>query len=475
MSDQPDDIPPAPAQPPAVLAPDLWKPGSATRAALLAALQRGDSPGALRLFLGDEAEQLGVYTPRVKALMDYVIALRRQDVAVVGNHEAFVRKTESGSLHQVVAPVRLSLRDGTLYQIPKRGKFVLGTDTFWQWPRNKDDKYEWRDYLEHPHQAKVSHEGYLRMNAVCGCSIKQPPTVIVDGRSRENPYVERDGFGDLLRIVCQVNVSGPAPLTGNVVVVQYVLDLDPRSDLRHMLAGIAKGKPTDDDNDESAKPTPKESKISAVRLVHRDAWVADLALMQPEERGRWHWLPLYGGVGYAHELTNPAVGRSYEKFIQLLEYSFRKAQTVARRNAMKAHPALAVQTVVIDDRGEALVRCVGWSGSPGDLERYSRALDTLAQGTRTPGMDVIDMVETYQPENHETGEAEIDTRAPEEHTTGIWEADRAQDAANELRAALDEVVLELSPSAVSRIGYPPPPEVTVEGLQQMLTAAQNAR
>lgn len=458
-----------PSDPPAL--PTPWQIGAATRAALLAALQRGDSMGALRLFLGPEAEKLGAFTPGVRAMMDYVVALRRQDVSVIGNHEAFVRRTAAGELLQVVAPVRLSLRDGTLYQIPKRGKFISGTDTRYVWPRDKGMASEWRDYIERPEQAKVSHEGYLRMNAVCGCSVRQPPTVVVDSHTRENPYVERDGFGDLTRIVIQMNVSGPSPLTGNIVVVQYVLDMDPRSDLRHMLSAVMKGKPSDDDDDTSSS---KESAISAVRLIHRDQWVAHLASLQPEERTRWHWLPLYGGVGFAHELTHSGVQRAYEKFIQILEFAFRKAQTVARRNAMKAHPALAVQTVVVDGNGEALIRCVGWTGQAGDLERFSRALDSLAAGTPTPGMEIIDVAESYKPESHETGESELDARPPPPDEEAV-RVDLDTEARNSLRSQIDEAVLELAPSRVSLIGYPPPPDATVEALRTMLTAAQNAR
>jgi len=302
--------------------------------ALRMAFREGNGPGVERMLL----ERFGGdRTGALRAAIQMAMDLRRQDVACLGSQEAFVRHGPDGSLEQVVAPVRLSLADKTLYQIPK-------------WSQGPDG--QWGERIENPDQALVSYQGLLRINQVAGCAVGMPSTVWVDGEERMNPWREPDENGDTRRVIVAVNCVGPAPMTGALVVVQYTLEVQPSHDFAHMLLGLTSGKKAIPDH---------------VYLIDREEW---LAKADSERRG-WKWAPLYAGVGIAHDLRQPRVLEVYRKQVGLLQNVLKKAQTVARRNAMKSHPALAFHAVRVKD-GDAVVRGVGWAARGDGMGRYLR-------------------------------------------------------------------------------------------------------
>jgi len=421
-----------------------WDPEDGRRKTYLAALRRGDVDAVMYAFLGDAP-----LTPELRRLGEYLVEVRRQSVAVIGQHEAFVRHTEHGDLHQVVAPVKLSIHDGTLVRIPERrcrvytdnGEEVKGEADRSRW-------WEWRDV--YTRKAVLTYEAYNLVNQVVGCSVVQPPLVTVDGEQRANPYTERDRNGDLIRIVIGIHVAGPAPMTGNVVVVQYQLDLDPRADLHHMLSGILRRRPSDEDDkltDITGTPP-----VLLMPRQHFTEFVEEQAAADPSQRYAWHWVPFTGGIGYAHNLQHPEIMKVYAKYIDMIKFAPRKAQTVARRNAMKAHPALGRQTVLTDDNGEAVVRAVGWRSPSGDLDIYTRALDSVARGHRSPAIHVIESSAAYIPEEDRTGDPDLDPELEDDHQS-TEKADDDEALHAQLLDELDELVSNMTAKQAVAIGY----------------------
>lgn len=443
-----------------------WDDG-ARRRDYLAALQRGDVDSVLRAFLGDEP-----ITPKLRHLGEYLVEVRRRSVAVIGSHEAFVRHTERGELQQVVAPVRLSIHDGGLVRIPeRRARFYTDNDEEVKGKGQQGRWWEWRNV--YTRKAVLTYEAYNLVNQVVGCSVAQPPWVTVDGEQRANPYTERDDNGDLVRIVIAVNVAGPAPMTGNVVVVQYQLDLDPRADLHHMLSGLMQRRRSDDDDDDG--PSLADMGTPPVMLMpraHFAAFVEEQASDDPAMRYAWHWVPFTGGLGYAHNVRHPEVVKVYGKYIDMIKFAPRKAQTVARRNAMKAHPALGKQTVLVNDQGEAVVRAIGWRAQGDALEDYTRALEAVARGVRVPGIDVIEHTAVYDPNEDRTGEPELDPTIEDERE-GADDLDEETQRRNALLAELDHLVPSLTPKQAVSAGYTGrEADLDLEQLEAIVTAVR---
>jgi hypothetical protein len=393
------------------------------------AFRRGDVGGLLavvKAVAGDKAPE---------ELARFAIELRRENVAVIGQHDAFVRHTASGSLRQVIQPVRLSLHDDTLYQLPQRMKVHQGTENAYD--DKKGGRWEWISTVKEKHKANVSYQGLLRLNAVAGCAVGMPPEVMVDGEARTNPYRKLTPKGDLERIVVTVNVVGPSPMTGNPVIVQYTLDLDPARDLQHMLSELM----------------PRDGMQRAVFLMDSDMWDEYRSGLEGRDQLVWKLLPLYGGVGIAHDLSVPEVRKVYRSYVGILQNALKKALTVARRNAMKAHPALAFHSVRIDNDGNATVRGVGWADTGGGMDRYMQLMERMARGL-LPDLEELH-VETieaeYDPEEHAVGDAAVDAVVEDDDDN----IDPELAERNGLVQQIDGALGLLSTSQVGKLKYDP--------------------
>jgi hypothetical protein len=425
--------------------------------AVIDACNRGDQEGLIQALGAGLDPDAGDYWPTVaRRTAEMALEIRRGSIAVISNNEAFVRHTKNGSLHRVIRPVKLSRVDKTLYQIVTRKPFMKGTtEQFFGNTRGRSD-VEWREVvLGDPNSATVTYPGYIAMNAVAGCAVGQPPTVVVDGLEKTNPYVERwedkDGRKrDIVRIVLAIIVVGPAPETGNPVVVNYTLDYDPLKDLANMLDGIASSADGKDD----CYLCPEE--------VAREAIKKDLR--------SWSFLPLVGNVGYLHNLRNAAVIEAYGKYVEIQANAMKKAQTVARRNAMKSHPALGVQAVRIDANGEARVPVTGWAGDERAMHRWTEIQTRLSQGqaltTTADDIEVMHLEERYDPDQHaEHGDAEVQIVRPNSETP---ELTPDQAARNDLIEQIDQGLSLLTPAEVAGLRYDPAHN-TLEELESIHT------
>ena len=405
------------------------------------ALRRGDRAGLLRSFgivLADAPESLRAGLERVAEL---AMELRRSSVAVLGNSEAFVRRTASGSLSQVLMPVTLKLADKTLFQIPKRTPLdpdgnPVGNIDKWK-AANPNKRIQWKDVPQKA--ADVTYPGLLRINGVAGCAVGQPPSVMVDGEPRTNPYVERTvradaQLGDIRRVVIAVIVVGPAPATGNPVVVNYTLDYDPAKDLHHMLAEVS-------------SKHPDECILSDEQEV-RDA----------ERKPGWKFTPIYGGVGYHYNLRCDEIAGVYADFINLLQNAVKKAQTVARRNAMKAHPATAFHTVEVDSAGRAVVPVIGWASNDAAMVRWQEMCERLARGLPLPetaDVEVISVESKYDAKKDVTGDRSIDPTVSATGDDGAGPEDTFDEHERLIEQIDRGIAMLKDPARVARLNYEP--------------------
>jgi hypothetical protein len=423
----------------------------------MAALRRGDRVGLLQQTFTDPIPanmQAGI-----DKLANLALEQRRQSISVLGNHEAFVRHGANGSLQQVIRPVVLSMADKTLYQMTRRLPYKKGTDErFWGEILPGEKNVEWRDVpVGSPSSAEVTMPGYNRINGVAGCAVGGPPTVVVDGETRSNPFIERsvrkNGLGDILRVVIGAIVVGPAPATGNPVVLTYTLDYDPAKDLQHMIGNIADRFP-----DECYLSTEDEA--------------------AEENLANWTFLPMFGGVGYYYNLRCAAVLEAYRDFTNILQNATKKAQTVARRNAMRSHPALAFQSVEMDDQRRAILPVVGWAGDDRATVQWMKLSEALARGQEIPALAEVERIsvegENYDPARH-VAEADAEERPPVASANAPTVIDHEAESRDEKNRLIDQIdsvlgVGTLTPTEVHGLGYAPNRQ-NVEELRGILSRA----
>jgi hypothetical protein len=333
-------------------------------------------------------------------LAEQMVSTRRSDVAVLGDAEAFVRKTADGSLGQVIRPVTLSVAKSDLFQIPKRVPIDIATGEVVENLKGYRGAVRWESHPIDPKKATLTVQGMQVINQVAGVQVASPPVVMVDGQQRSNPYVERapgrNGRpGDITRIVLSCVVIGAVPATGNPVAVNYTLEYSPERELLAMAANLL-GRWKENDGS------------PPVRLVTEDEFDA-------AKRPGAVFVPLYGGMGYAIDIRHHKVAEMYSDFANILTNMVKKCQTVAMRNALRRHPALgAYQSVEVNERGEARIGIIGWAGTGATLARY-QGLAALVSAGATLGdiqkqglmIEVSELTETYKPEEDDAPDVVI--------------------------------------------------------------------
>ena len=386
-----------------------------------------------------------------RLLAEQIVELRRTDVATLGDSEAFVRRTEDGSLKQLIRPVRLSVAKGDLFQIPRRVPVDTATGEVVENLKGHRGTVRWDSRPIDPKKATLTVQGMQAINAVAGVAVATPPTVMVDGVMRSNPYTERAAPrngrpGDVIRIVQSCVIIGPVPATGNPVAVNYTLEYSPERELLAMAANLL------------ARQKDNENHIRLTTDVAFDA----------AQLNGWSFIPLYGGLGYAVNFKVKAVENMYGDFTNMLTNSGKKAQTVCMRNAMRRHPALgAFQSVAVNDSGEAVVAVVGWAGSGDTLRRYQSLAGHIGSGSsigdlqRAGLLIAVDEVgERFDPEQETSRELEvIDVEAGEVVTTTSSAAD-LRDAlitdlyalAGEYPAVIEQIGVNLDATALGDLG-----------------------
>jgi len=251
----------------------------------------------------------------------------------LGPDAALVKTGRGGIVKSFIAEVPLSEAHGELMEVPGTG-------------------------------VSITAAGYYRLNRVAGVSILTPATVVVDGVPRGNPYLVHDENGTLKDVYVRKVAVGYAP-TGQLVVVDQTVHFQVEAYFKRDLMKKYRA-----------------SKGAIGRITTKEAARKEI------ETGKYMFVPIRDNVGLLVDLSHPDVQRVLETHIENALYGDRKAATIAERNALKKHPALAIQRVnAIGEKGHrvAKVPVHGWVAEEITPQRiYAAAEKALA------GVEVIE-------------------------------------------------------------------------------------
>jgi len=245
----------------------------------------------------------------------------------LGADAALVKTGRGGIVKSFIAEVPLSEANGELMEVPGAG-------------------------------VSITAAGYYRLNRVAGVSILTPATVFVNGVPRGNPYLIHDDNGTLKDVYVRKVAVGYAP-TGQLVVVDQIVHFQVEAYFKRDLMKKYRA-----------------SKGAIGRITTKEAAQKEI------ESGKYMFVPIRDNVGLLVDLSHSDVQRVLETHIENALYGDRKAATIAERNALKKHPALAIQRVnAIGERGHRIAKVPihGWVAEEMTPQRvYAAAEKALA-------------------------------------------------------------------------------------------------
>lgn len=251
----------------------------------------------------------------------------RQDIAVLGDGQVFIRRREDGSIKAVTGAITLSEKKGHICEI--QGKFM------------------------------ITNEGYLSLNKVANVSLITPKMLILpNGSTMINPYpVLDEKLGYIKKVWVKKIAIGFSPI-GNLVKTSATLLYDP---FMYFIQDIIK-------------------KIKQNKSCGR---ICVESMLTDHEKKTGVYFPSIGGVGVWGNLEDMDFLKCFETFNQSTLFAERKAVTICERNALRKHPALSQGYV--DARSKDGDRCVrvGVIGYMNDLTRED--LERIAEEAEKGG------------------------------------------------------------------------------------------
>lgn len=213
-------------------------------------------------------------------------------------------------------------------------------------------------------EIELSAEVYDVANKITGLSVIPAETIVLeDGRKVGNPYIERDDRG-IRHVISKQIAFGYSP-QGVFVVSPVTVAFSPETYLLNdLMSTIA--------NDEEAGKVVKKTQTTKDELEK---------YMYMDIRDGWGILADPGNVNVLHALN---------QYTMHLATGDRKVQTIARKLAMKKHPALAgILTEVTGQEGfrEGIVKVVGFFNISSPLQTID--LNAICEGS----IDIIKIKE----------------------------------------------------------------------------------
>ena len=225
-----------------------------------------------------------------------------------------------------------------------------------------------------PDRAFITSAGMAEMNQVAALHILTPPQVVVDGKPRNNPYIERyllpDGrYGGIKAIYYYTLVIGRAP-TGQMVTVDHSFVFSPNAVLMQQIAKLAQypdacflGTPQDD---------PRHNTIEFKTKTRKDKKEVPHKV---GGGGRWMYYPIDEMMGYWINPDTPEVQEMMANHVDVVATADRRADTIRRRNALAQHPAFGGKYAELKN-GWYVKTIVGWrtGGTLDDAKKIAKAV-----------------------------------------------------------------------------------------------------
>lgn len=238
----------------------------------------------------------------------------------------------------VEGSVALSNNEGTLYTIAKKGAI-----------------------------ARPTVSGYYALNKIAGVTILTPPSLKMPyGDEKPNPYLKLNDQGKVEEVWVWKVAVGYAP-TGQLVRVDQKLYLNLKDYLLQSLMEAAK------------KWAGSKEEGTRHPEWNRKTGFLGAKDVAPKE-GAWAWYPIEDPVGFHFNLEDPDVVECFVQHVNRQRFAERMAVSIAERNCLKKHPAIAIDGVQVDVTGKAVVRLGGYKQSIAkeQLERLVTEATTLA-------------------------------------------------------------------------------------------------
>jgi len=277
--------------------------------------------------------------------MSNELANRHNQIAILGETEVFIRRSNDGMIKAVKGKVNLLEQKGHLAEI-----------------QNK---------------VMITEAGYREMNKIAGISIITPQNLTLpDGKNVVNPYPIIDPeSGTISKVWVKKIGIGYSP-TGNLVITSSTLLYDIKM---YLIQDLAK-------------------KVQ----YNKDAGRFCMEQMLTEdEKARGQFYRIEGLMGVWVDLNHKEIIKAFDTYINNKLFAERKAQTICERNVLKKHPALS--TTYVEPQGPAKQRAsqVTVVGFTSDLsqeelmevaERAEQGEEVQVRGKKAKVIDTVDEV-----------------------------------------------------------------------------------
>lgn len=253
------------------------------------------------------------------------LTTQRNDIAILGETEVFIRRNANGAIKAVKGKVNLLESKGHLSEI-----------------QNK---------------VMITEAGYREMNKIAGISVITPQNLTLpDGQVVVNPYPVIDPeSGTISKVWVKKIGIGHSP-TGNLVITSSTLLYDIKM---YLIQDLAKKVQYNKD---------------AGRLCMEQ-------MLTEEDKKRGSFFKIEGSMGVWVDLSHKEILKAFDTYINNKLFAERKAQTICERNVLKKHPALS--TTYVEPNGPskqrfAQVTVVGFTS---DLSR-DELMEVVEQAER---------------------------------------------------------------------------------------------
>lgn len=294
---------------------------------------------------------------------------KKQVVALTADFgTVYIKADKTGAIMRPIkADISLFEKMGHLYSLPGKGwkgkqRQKKGDPATSQYPEDEE-----QDQGPQSRDFSISSAGYVQLNKVAGITILTPQQVVVDGKDRPNPAIERDPETKAITAVNLRKIGLGYSPAGTLVAVDKTLFYNIYT---YFIQSVQAKMKRQEWND--GRPTGKKE--------FPDCAVYGIRDKTPTKSGAWAYFPTQPPLGLWINYEDQAILDCLEEHTQRQRFGDRIAQTIVDRNILKDHPAIGVARVLAKQGIQgwtATVTVYGYrhDAAPADLGRMLTEAD----------------------------------------------------------------------------------------------------